>query len=88
MLFLELLILVIIVWLSQFMEIASIGFSTTGKSNRKSWSHSALVPALSKAVSSASTVDFVKIVIGHLFSIVVWNQKQGNTMLKGKDLHP
>jgi hypothetical protein len=26
--------------------------------------------------------------VGHLFSIVVWNQKQGNTMLKGKDLNP
>jgi hypothetical protein len=35
MLFLELLTFVIIVWLSQFMEIAGIGFSTTDKSNRK-----------------------------------------------------
>jgi hypothetical protein len=24
--------------------------------------------------------------VGQLFSIAVWNQKQGNTMLKGKDL--
>jgi hypothetical protein len=26
--------------------------------------------------------------VGHLFSIVVWNQKQGNTILKSRDLHP
>jgi hypothetical protein len=46
MLFLELLTFVIIAWLSQFMEIAGISFSTTGKSNRKSRSHSASAPAL------------------------------------------
>jgi hypothetical protein len=43
------------------MEIAGIGFSTTGKSNRKSRSHSASAPTVSNAVSYASMVDFVKI---------------------------
>jgi hypothetical protein len=59
---LRLLTFVITVWLSWFMKIASIGFSTTGKSNRKSRSHSASAPELSKAMSYASMVDFVKIV--------------------------
>jgi hypothetical protein len=48
--------------MSQFIEIADIGFFTTGKSIRSSRSHSASVPAVSNAVSSASIVDFVKTV--------------------------
>jgi hypothetical protein len=26
--------------------------------------------------------------VGHLFSVAVWNKKQGKTMLEGKDLRP
>jgi hypothetical protein len=44
------------------MKIAGIGFSTTDKSIRRSWSHSDLDPTVSNVVSSASIVDFVKIV--------------------------
>jgi hypothetical protein len=44
------------------MEIAGIDFLTTGKSIRRSRSHSASDPAVSNAVSSASIVDFFKIV--------------------------
>jgi hypothetical protein len=62
MLFLELLTFVITIWLSQFMEIVGIGFSTTGKTNRKSRSYSASTPEVSNVASSASIVDFVKIV--------------------------
>ena len=41
---------------------AGIGFSTNDKSNKSSHSHSTSVEAISKTVSSASMVDFVKIV--------------------------
>ena len=62
MLSLELFTLIITVWLSQFMEMAGIGFSTTGKSIRSSRSHSASAAVVSNAVSYASIVDFVKMV--------------------------
>jgi hypothetical protein len=62
MLSLELFTFVITVWLSQFIEIADISFSTTGKSIRSSRSHLASTPVVSNAVSSASIVDFVKTV--------------------------
>ena len=39
-----------------------MGFSTTGKSIRRSRRHSASDPAVSNAVSYASIIDFVKIV--------------------------
>ena len=62
MLSLELLTFVITVWLSQFIEIAGMSFSTIGKSIRRSRSHLASDPTVSNVVSSASIIDFVKIV--------------------------
>jgi hypothetical protein len=47
---------------SLFIEIDSMSFSTTGKSIRRSRSHSVSDLAVSNAVSYASIVDFVKIV--------------------------
>jgi hypothetical protein len=62
MLSLELFTLIIIVWLSQFIEIVNIDFSTIGKSIRSSRSHSASTPAVSNAMNYASMVDLVKMV--------------------------
>jgi hypothetical protein len=46
----------------KFMRIAGIGFSTIGKSINSSLNHSVSVEVVSRAVSSASMVDFVSIV--------------------------
>jgi hypothetical protein len=59
---LELFILIIIVLLSQFIEIADTCFSITGKSIRSSRSHLASTEAVSNDVSYASIVDLVKMV--------------------------
>jgi hypothetical protein len=51
-----------IVWLSQYIEIGGIGFSTNVKSMNNSLSHSTSIVALSSATSSVSMVYNVKIV--------------------------